>query len=158
MRTYPRLAVFTAMLHDRTRGRVRLDGGRLKIDYALEPEDQTALLHGLRACAELQLAAGAAKAIVPFLTPLEVTSPSQLDQVTAHRYRPLDPLLTAVHPMGTLPLGQVVEEDGSWRGLERLWVADGSLFPTSLGGPPQLSIYAAGHKIGGHLVDTLRRG
>ena len=55
--------------------------------------------------------------------------------------------------MGTLALGRVVDERGRWRGVDGLWVADGSLFPTSLGGPPQLSIYAAGHKVAGHLVE-----
>ena len=77
--------------------------------------------------------------------------------IAARGYRPLDPVLTAVHPMGTLALGRVVDERGAWRGLERLWVADGSLFPTSLGGPPQLSIYAAGHKVAGHVVEELGR-
>ncbi len=32
--------------------------------------------------------------------------------------------------------------------LEGLWVADGSLFPTSIGVPPQLSIYALGLHVG----------
>lgn len=156
MRLYPRIAVISAMLHDRTAGTVDVDGERLKIKYALEPGDQRALLKGMRACAELLLAAGAKTVLVPFVRPLDLTRPSELDAIVAHGYRPLDPLLTAVHPMGTLPLGRVVDEEGRWRGLERLWVADGSLFPTSLGGPPQLTIYAAGHKIGGHVVAELK--
>lgn len=156
MRNYARVAIFSAMLHDRTSGKVTVSGERVKVHYRLEPSDEKALLHGMRACAELMMAAGAQKVMVPFSQPIELTQPSQLDQILAHGYRPLDPLLTAVHPMGTLALGRVVELDGSWKGLERLWVADGSLFPTSLGGPPQLSIYAAAHKVAQHVVKALK--
>jgi choline dehydrogenase-like flavoprotein len=157
MRQYPRLAVFVAMLHDRSRGTVSADGGRVKIRYALERADQRALSNGLAACAELLLAAGARSVVVPFASPLELTDRAELRQIAARGYRPLDPLLTAVHPMGTLPLGSVVDEHGRWYDLDRLWVADGSLFPTSLGGPPQLTIYAAAHKIARHLIDDLQR-
>ncbi|MBW2688037.1 MAG: hypothetical protein JRE19_19340, partial [Deltaproteobacteria bacterium] len=31
---------------------------------------------------------------------------------------------------------------------QNLWVADGSLFPSSIGVPPQLSIYAMGLHVG----------
>jgi hypothetical protein len=155
MRLYPRIAIFVAMLHDRSSGTVSSSGGRLKIKYALDGDDQRALLGGMRACAELLLAAGAKTVIVPFARPLELSSPGELDRIVAHGYAPLDPLLTAVHPMGTLPLGRVTDERGRWRGLANLFVADGSLFPTSIGGPPQLTIYAAGHKVAGHLVDEL---
>jgi choline dehydrogenase-like flavoprotein len=156
MRLYPRLAVFVAMLHDRSAGTIAADGGRTRIRYALDRADQRALSNGLRACAELLLAAGARTVVVPFASPLELGDRSQLSAITERGYRPLDPLLTAVHPMGSLPLGVVTDERGAWRGLERLWVADGSLFPTSLGGPPQLTIYAAAHKIAGHLIEALR--
>jgi choline dehydrogenase-like flavoprotein len=155
MRLYPKIAIFVAMLHDRSSGTVAVSGGRLKIKYALDHDDQHALLRGMRACAELMLAAGAKKVVVPFARPLELTSPGGLDQIVTHGYAPLDPLLTAVHPMGTLPLGRVTDEQGRWRGLPGLWVADGSLFPTSIGGPPQITIYAAGHKVAGHLVAEL---
>jgi choline dehydrogenase-like flavoprotein len=157
MRLYPRLAVFAAMLHDQTAGTVTLKNGRPQIRYELTESDQRALLHGMESCAQLLFAAGARAVYVPFAETMELRSPSEISRISGHGYRPLDPLLTAVHPMGTLPLGQVVDEKGRWRGVEKLWVADGSLFPTSLGGPPQLTIYAAAHKVAGHLVEELRR-
>ena len=156
MRNYPRLAVFAAMLHDRTAGRVKLKHGRPAIEYEMEEADQRAIVHGMAGCARLLLAAGARAVFVPFAETLELRSPSEISRIEEHRYRKLDPLLTAVHPMGTLPLGEVVDERGRWRGLERLWVADGSLFPTSLGGPPQLTIYAAAHKVAGHLIEEAK--
>lgn len=156
MRLYPRLAVLAAMLHDRSSGRVTASGERPLVRYALDAGDKRALLRGMAACAEILFAAGAKQVVVPFAEPLVLSDRARVGDVVAHGYRPLDPILTAVHPMGTLALGRVVDARGAWRGLERLWVADGSLFPTSLGAPPQLSIYAAGHKVGHHIVEALR--
>ncbi len=158
MRLYPRLAVFIAMLHDESEGEVAVDGTRAKIRYQLGARDAHGLLLGMRAAAELMFAAGAKKVIVPFARPLELDDRAGLDRITAHRYRALDPLLAAAHPMGTLALGRVTDETGRYRGLDGLWVADGSVFPSSLGGPPQLTIYAAAHKIAGHLVRSLGKG
>ncbi|HEX9102563.1 MAG TPA: GMC family oxidoreductase [Polyangia bacterium] len=156
MRLYPRIAIVAAMLHDRSEGSVALSGGRPVVKYALDGGDARALSRGMAAAAEILFAAGARQVIVPFADPLVLSSPTELPRIVARGYRPLDPLLTAVHPMGTLALGRVVDERGRWRGADGVWVADGSLFPTSLGGPPQLSIYAAGHKVAGHLVEALR--
>lgn len=156
MRLYPRMSVLAAMLHDRSEGRVSVSRGRPVVDYALDASDARALGRGMTACAQILFAAGAKRVMVPFAEPLMLDRVDELPQILARGYRPLDPLLTAVHPMGTLALGRVVDERGRYRGVERLWVADGSLFPTSLGGPPQLTIYAAGHKIAGHLVTDLQ--
>jgi choline dehydrogenase-like flavoprotein len=156
MRLYPQLAVLAAMVHDRSSGVVTQRDGRPRLDYTLDGGDQRALLVGLAACAEILFAAGAKRVIVPLSRPLELESPAQLTRILQHRYQPFDPLLTALHPMGTLALGQVTDVRGAWRGLDGLFVADGSLFPTSLGAPPQLSIYAAGHKVAGHLIESLR--
>ena len=155
MRLYPRLAVFVAMLHDETKGEVAVDGLRPKIKYALDAGDSRALAHGLHAVARLLFAAGARRVIVPLARALELQHPGEIDQLLTHRYRALDPLLAAVHPMGTLPLGSVVDERGAYNGIAGLWVADGSLFPSSIGGPPQLTIYAAAHKVAAHLVESL---
>ncbi|MDB4969375.1 MAG: hypothetical protein JWN44_5064 [Myxococcales bacterium] len=156
MRLYPRIAVIAAMLHDRTEGSVTSSGGRPVVKYALDASDQRALWKGMAACAEILFAAGARQVIVPFADPLMLSSPGEIGRIAERHYRPLDPLLTAVHPMGTLALGRVVDERGKWRGLEGLWVADGSLFPTSIGGPPQLTIYAAGHKVGHYIIGELK--
>ena len=46
MRLYPRIAVFAAMVHDRTEGTVTVAGGRPVVKYALDGGDQRALLRG----------------------------------------------------------------------------------------------------------------
>lgn len=163
LRDYPRLAVVAAMLHDETAGEVRVSrGGRPLLRYELNDDDARALLRGAYACGEILLAAGAKEVMVPLLTPLRARTVAELQPLLAHRYRPLDPLLTAVHPMGTLPMGSdprrsVVDPEGRHHRVQNLYVVDGSLFPTSLGGPPQITIYAAGRKVARTVAADLRR-
>ena len=153
MQAYPRTAVVAAMLHDETRGEVRADSrGRPKVRYALTPEDARALWRGVHAAAEILLAAGAKRVMVPLLQPLVATSVAQLKPLLTHAYRPFDPLLTSVHPMGSLPLGSnphvsCVDPQGRHHQVRGLYVADGSVFPTSIGGPPQLTIYTVGRRV-----------
>jgi len=164
MRSYPQVAALAAMLHDETRGEVTSDRhGRASIRYPLSADDAAALLRGMQAAGEVLFAAGAKEVLVPLATPLVARTAQDLARLPQHRYRPLDPLLTSVHPMGSLPLGadprrSVVDPQGRHHQVAGLYIADGSLFPTSIGGPPQLTIYAAGRKIARHVVADLRQG
>lgn len=161
MRDYPRIAALAAMLHDETRGEVTCDRhGRPRIRYELSPADAKALFRGVQAAGEVLFAAGARQVLVPLATPAIAHHPGDLARLASHRYRPMDPLLTSVHPMGSLPLGgdprrSVVNPQGRHHHVGGLYVADGSLFPTSIGGPPQLTIYAAARKIARHLLAEL---
>jgi choline dehydrogenase-like flavoprotein len=49
----------------------------------------------------------------------------------------------------------VTNPDGRYRGLANLSVHDGSLFPTSIGANPQLSIYGIVGKLAGDLAAQL---
>ncbi len=164
MREYPRLAVFTAMVHDETRGRVSLgEGGRPAIDYRLSEPDRAQLAKGLVACARLLFAAGAREVTIPAVPPVRLRSPAELDALDTSFVRPHSVPLTAVHPMGTLRMGQdpkrsVVDSTGEHHFVRGVFVADGSLFPTSLGGPPQISIYAFAHHLAPHAVARAKGG
>lgn len=133
---YRHLAAFTAMLHDHAAGRVRARGDLgLRVDYTPDAADRAELARGVEACADLLRAAGATEVLLP---------PDPLD-------------LTAVHPTGSVPMGDdpgraAVGSDGHHHHVAGLWIADGSLFPTSTGGPPQLTIYALGLHVGRKLV------
>lgn len=162
MRTYPHIAAIAAMLHDETCGTVTSDRhGRPSIRYALSAPDQAALTRGIEAAAEILFAAGALEVTVPLATPLTARTMSDLLPLRSHRFRPLDPLLSSVHPMGSLPLGSdprrsVVDPGGRHHQIHNVYVADGSVFPTSIGGPPQLTIYAAGRRIAATIAADLR--
>ncbi len=156
MAAYERLAVFTPMIHDTTAGRVRPSGDLgLRIDYAPNEADAREVAFGVVACARLLFAAGARRVLVPAEGLIEVGSVDALPALRASLERSV-PGLTAVHPMGSVPMGDdpatsVAGSDGRHHAVPGLWVADGSLFPTSIGVPPQLSIYA----MGVHVADAI---
>ena len=69
---------------------------------------------------------------------------------------PLKTVVASAHVMGGCPMGEdrrqaMVNGFGRSHYLENLSVMDGSVFPTSLGANPQLSIYA----ISGRNASTL---
>jgi choline dehydrogenase-like flavoprotein len=49
----------------------------------------------------------------------------------------------------------VVDVDGRHHLVDNLWVADGSLFPTSIGGPPQIPIYTFARRVARALETTI---
>jgi choline dehydrogenase-like flavoprotein len=53
--------------------------------------------------------------------------------------------------MGADPGASVVDAHGRHHDLDNLWITDGSIFPTSLGVNPQLSIYAIARKLAGEI-------
>ena len=152
MRQYAHASCAIAMVHDESCGTVRPGAGsRVHIDYRLNVSDQEQLVQGVRQAVRLLLAGGAREVVVPLSRPVRVTCEDDLQRIDRrllHRYRPA---LTAVHPMGTLPMGTVgrgvCDPTGRVHSMNNLWVADGSLFPTSIGGPPQLTIYTLARRV-----------
>ena len=64
--------------------------------------------------------------------------------------------------MGGCPIGPdmrraAVDPTGRYHHLDNLYVLDGSLFPTSVGANPQLSIYAITAKLASGLAKRLGR-
>jgi choline dehydrogenase-like flavoprotein len=162
MRDYRRLCVLTAMVHDETAGEVRADSdGRAVIKYVMNEADRAQLAKGLVACARILFAAGARTVTIPAIPPVTMKSAKELDALDLKFVRPHSVPLTAVHPMGTMRMGDdtrvaVVGSTGEHHHVRGLFVLDGSLFPTSLGGPPQISIYAFALKLAAHAVARAR--
>ena len=162
MTRYAHLAGFSVMLHDETRGVVEPDGDLdLRIDYRPSRDDRAQLARGLRAAARLLFAAGARRVLVPSRPPRVVQRADEVGDAEAEALGGGRLELTAVHPMGTVPMGDdprlaAVDSAGRHHHMEGLWVSDASLFPGSIGVPPQLSVYALGLHVGRALV--ARRG
>lgn len=163
MLRYPEIAVLTAMIHDETSGRVgvRRDGRPL-IDYRISEPDIHQLALGIRACARLLFAAGAKRVLVPSTPPIELERPDQVDSIPESAARPHSIGIAAVHPMGSMPFGDdphraVVKSTGEHHQLRGLFVLDGSLFPTSIGGPPQIPIYTLSRHLSRHVAERAGR-
>jgi choline dehydrogenase-like flavoprotein len=162
MRDYGHLAVLTAMLHDETSGEVDVDAdGDPIIRYSMIERDRAGLARGLVACARLLFAAGAREVTIPAIPPVRLRSAKELDTLDTSFVRPHGVPLSAVHPMGSMRMGSdprfsVVDSTGEHHHLRGLFVLDGSLFPTSIGGPPQISIYALSLHLAPHVIARAR--
>ena len=158
---YPKMAVFCAMLHDQSAGSVRPAGETgVAIDYEPNGADCRELLAGLHKLTLALFAAGARKVWLPAAEPIALEHPVPFSELAQLDPRQLG--LTAVHPMGTCPMSDnpahgPVDSRGKHHGMQNLWVADGSLYPTSIGGPPQLGIYALGLHIGRAVIADARQ-
>jgi choline dehydrogenase-like flavoprotein len=156
MECYPRLAVLTAMIHDRTAGEVTPDGElRLRIDYRPVEEDRRELAFGAAALARLLFAGGAKRVLIPFFDPIVIERGDEaaIAALEASAIPAQRMALSAVHPLGTVPMGDdpkraPVDSAGRHHQIDGLFVSDGSLFLSSIGVPPQLSIYALGLHVG----------
>jgi len=158
MKRYPHMGVLTAMIHDETRGIVEPSGETgLSISYWPGESDRRELMLGLWACAKLLFAAGAKRVLLP-TSPVRVLERGQnFDDLREAELSRGQMDVTAVHPMASVPMGDdpkvaAVDSRGKHHHMEGLWLADGSLFPTSIGVPPQLSIYAMGLHVGRAIV------
>jgi len=164
MRDYQNLAVLTSMVHDETSGRVTLDrDGRASIEYELVGRDKEQLGLGLSACARILFAAGARSVTIPAIVPWHLDRLADLDRLDLRQADPRGFPLTSVHPMGTMRMGEdpataVVRSTGEHHQVRGLFVVDGSIFPTSIGVPPQIGIYAMSLHLAKHVIAAAKRG
>jgi choline dehydrogenase-like flavoprotein len=144
---FDHIASIGVHLHDRSEGRVGLSSnGSLRLSYHLLKEEALRIQFGIARAAEIHFAAGATE-VYPNVGPVSVIGRGELETFEALRLRPADLRLEAFHPMSTARMGSnpdtsVVGPNGAVRGIEGLYVADGSLLPTSVGVNPMMTIIA----------------
>jgi choline dehydrogenase-like flavoprotein len=134
-------------LSDRSSGRVGLAGdGSLRATYRLTDDDARRLAFGIARAAEIHFAAGAT-AVYPNIARVGTLRPGRLAEFEATAFKPSELRLEAFHPMGTARIAAdpgegVCAADGSVNGVADLYVADASLFPTSVGVNPMMTVIA----------------
>ena len=153
-------AMAGAVVHDRDSvGEVTSHG----ISYWLGQRDREVLIEGLRDVARVYFAAGAV-AVAPGLRGAGVIErPEDIEAALPLEASALNIGLYASHPMGTCRMGSskadsVVDPDGRVWGTDSTWVADASVFPTSLGVNPQVTVYAIGLTVGRNVAEALAKG
>ncbi len=149
MHALPHTASASVLLHDETQGRVRAGaGGRPVASYWPRAVDRRELERGIFSLARLYLAAGALQVHLPYSGAPSVHSEPELRRVMGRaRSRRHRLTLNSVHPQGSLAIGSdplhgVVDAHGAVHGSPGVFVADASIFPTSIGVPPQVTIMA----------------
>ena len=148
MEAYRNVATFGFMIKDTSRGSVRAGpGGSPLLTYNMNAEDARKMQRGVSILCEVFLAAGARR-VLPFVAGFdEVRSAHDLAKLRQAKLAPSDVEVTAFHPLGTCRIGSrrkesVLGPDHEVHGVERLYVADGSAVPSSLGVNPQMTIMA----------------
>lgn len=137
------------------------DDGVPTVDYELSDSLRDGLRRAFLVMAEIQFAAGA-KAVrpkqlgEPFYTSWKDCQ-AAIKGYTIEKFRTG---LGSAHIMGGCAMGgdektSVTDNRGRYRHLEGLSILDGSLFPTSIGANPQLSIYGLVAKLATALVQEL---
>lgn len=164
MERYRHLVGFGAMLSDRSEGRLlRFPGGRVLPYYRVSSRDLRRYQEALTFLAEVFFAAGATR-VYPACHAWPVLEREHGTAPLHHRkLRRIDLDLQAFHPLGTCRMAGDPEEGvltphGQLHSIGRLYVADGSIFPTPLGVNPQLTIMAAARKIALGIHATHREG
>lgn len=138
------------------------DAGNPLLDYALTDYLFSGFKQALLRMTEAQFAAGATRVIPAHLDGVWATSWAQAKpQIEALAYQKFRLAIATAHIMGGCAMGEdatqsVARSDGSHHQLTNLSIIDGSLFPTSIGANPQLSIYALAARNASLLAARLR--
>ena len=159
------LALMRDGFHDQSRGgKIKLRGdGSPVLDYPLTDYVMDGARRALLSMMEIQFAAGATKVLPLHEMAQPYTSWAQARDALSTL--PIKPMLTKVvsaHVMGGCGLASteklgVARPDGVHWQIENLSIHDGSLFPTSIGANPQLSIYGVVNRLAQDLATRLTR-
>ena len=168
MRDLAKTQVIIALLRDgfnaeSAGGTVGLRGdGTPVLDYPLTPYVWDGVRRALRTMAQIQFAAGATSVLpvhedaVPYRSWAEASAAIDRLPLEILRARVVSAHVMGGCAMGDDPSRSVVRGDGRHHEVENLSVFDGSVFPTSLGANPQLSIYGIAARNASRLARALR--
>ena len=158
MRQAAHIGSFIVLTRDRDGGRVTIDKqGTPLIDYTLSDFDHRHLLRGVRAAADIHVAAGAGTILLPHGTlPRLYTengrllNPEVLDNLPQLSWKANQFGLYSAHQMSTCRMGgdaatHPASPSGELYEVKNLFVADASAFPACSGVNPMLTIMALAH-------------
>ena len=161
--THTLLSLLRDGFHEQSRGgtvKLRSDGSPL-LDYPLNDFVMDGARRSFLTMAEIQFAAGARSVIPVHEHAVPYTSWTQArSAILALSMKPLLTRVVSAHVMGGCGMAGderrgVVRGDGTHWQMDNLSIHDGSLFPTSIGANPQLSIYGIVNRLATQLASRL---
>jgi choline dehydrogenase-like flavoprotein len=162
-RELPRCAVFGAMIHDEGGGTVRPGLGREPIlTYEMAPRDLARLKRSITILSEMAIAAGAREVYASIFGFPPITSMDDALAIERASYDARRIECMAFHPLGSAraandPRRGVVDQSGECFELPGLFIADGSILPTSIGVNSQVPIMAMATRIAWRLGERFPR-
>lgn len=148
MKELNHFTVHYVMVKDRPQGQVHVSRkGVLSVHYNLNERDKRSLREGMKLSAKLYFAAGAKKVYLNHVDAPVLENEKEIDVIDRLPMEPNRMLLYSAHQLSSCRMGphaktSVTDSYGRVYGMENLYICDASLFPTSLGHNPQLTIMA----------------
>ncbi len=148
MKRYDHYAMAGILLQDEPVGQIMLGGpfGTI-IYYELSKDDSRNMIDGMKNTCKIFFKAGASRVITSHKLETVLNSVDELNLIDDRGVRANDIYLGSGHPQGGNRMGgddysSVVNSDCRFHGIENLYVCDASVFPTSVGVNPQLTVMA----------------
>lgn len=159
----PNLAVFGGMVHDEGGGQVRRWISREPLLlYKMAARDRERFFLGIQTLGKMAFAAGATEVLLPIFGTDTFKSESELDFLTSSPPSARRVESLSFHPLGSAKMATsekqgVVKPSGETWQVDNLFVADGSVVPTSIGVNSQLAIMTMALKISRGIVADFAR-
>ena len=134
------------------------------VDYPVNDYIWDAFQRAMISMAEIQFAAGAKRVRPSHLdAPWYETVEEAREGINNLDNRSNAFTVGSAHVMGGMAMGEdldkcVVDSNGKYHYLDNLYVIDGSVFPTSIGANPQLSVYGFACKFANQLAAKIKAG
>lgn len=152
------------LIRDDNSGRVSLTPtGRASLRYKLSKKDLKTISHGIEVLAKMWFKMNAKKVIVSHRKKTILHSESEIPELLEKILNDPDNLLLgSAHPqsgnrIGPSPASSVVDSDCRVHGFENLFVCDASVFPTSLGVNPQITVMVVASIVASRIAKQWKR-
>jgi choline dehydrogenase-like flavoprotein len=162
-RRLPHLGFFGGMVHDDGGGQVRRWLSREPlVTYRIGDRDRSRVFQGIHILARMAFAAGARQVMLPIFGAPLFDSPGEVDFLIERPPKASRVECMAFHPLGSAKMSAsdragVVKGTGEAWAVENLFVADGSVLPTSIGVNSQLPVMSVAMSIAKGLCDDWDR-
>lgn len=146
VKKYHNVSMAGVLVHDQAVGKITLNKNKNAVlDYTLSDDDQKLMVQGIREACMIYLKAGAKKVITGHMDPIIVQNEPDISKIKDDSAGPAKLLMASAHPqggniMGEDPSKSVVNSYCKSHDISNLYICDASVFPTSVGVNPQLTV------------------
>jgi choline dehydrogenase-like flavoprotein len=161
MRNFPHYSMAGVMIRDESNGTINLsENGNPRVSYHLSPRDIDTIAEGIGVLADMWFEAGATHVISGHKDMITLISKHDIPKlIKAIRTNPDGLQVASAHPQGGNKMGEdettsVVDSNCKVHGFDNLFVCDASVFPTSIGVNPQVTIMALATLTANHILKT----